>query len=37
MTPDVFFFILLGVLVVALVLGGIYLARNDRAADPEDR
>lgn len=37
MTPDVFFFILLGVLVTALVLGGIYLARNDRAAGPKDR
>ena len=26
-----FFFILLGVVVIAMVLGGLYLARNDRA------
>jgi|GEM_PF-4782125 len=31
MTSQTFFFILLGVVVIAMVLGGLYLARNDRA------
>lgn len=34
MTPAIFHYIIMGVIVVGLVIGGVYLARND-TADPK--
>ncbi len=33
MSSEVFHYILMGLVVIGLVAGGIYLARNDMAAD----